>query len=679
MAEPTKKKNKGRHAPSLALVGDNLQPNIKKPTESDAHTGQKILTFWTQHPTEPRLVDLNEFATGRKREELPAKSRKGWAGDYSGRPELIAQLQPFIEQEWMFYGRLTVRQALSSLRAWWRVLDEAERVPGEASKLKVSRLNGVEELHELYYAVSRRLNIDIKQHTQFMRLANLRRQHVGLPTLYWPSPGDDRKDTDAPTHWEMEAIRHKLKHGWFAVLDRWEHADRNPADLSSWKKFSNSTQWKDHAHSIYRAVIELVNDPLPTMAQIATAIGYQKKVDWMWPLGPLQAGLYPTGEDVRYAFHIALLYSGWNVQTLLDLDVTGRFVEEHPTNPEYHLVYGFKNRGDSEHFCLGRTKRTDSIGTILRTIVDRTKPLRREVRKELICVRKSLRKDKQNSELIDRKIELTLTLKSPWLFADPMGRGVRRLTNSNVNTEFQTTFLRRIIIELNKSQPEDRKVRESITPSDFRDAYIGFAYEFSNYSILAAKVAATHRQATTTQRYLRHKAWRAHSASKVRHLSTEMWTEIQIYRQVDPAVLRAKMDFGSVSDIERERLKVYRHGRTRIGVGCRDFKNPPADISPEHVEGSGCRVQRCNLCRKNRILYDDSYDHISRRQAELEDIRDKIPVTAWSQSSFPEELEMVEQDLELFDAGLVQDRLNFWRTEIRSGRHTPITMEGAYA
>lgn len=679
MAEPTKKQNKGRHAPSLALIGANPQKTTKKTTGPDIDAEPERLSFWTQHPTEPRLVNLDEFATGRKREELPAKSRKGWAGDYSGRPELIAQLRPFIEQEWMFYGRLTVRQALSSLRAWWRVLDEAERVPGEGSKLQVSRLIGAEGLHELHYAISRRLNIDIKQHTQFMRLVNLWRQHVSLPTLYWPSPSDDRKDTDAPTHWEMETIRHKLKHGWFAALDRWEHADRNPADLWSWKKHPHPAQWKEHAHSIYRAVIELVNDPLPAMAQIAAAIGYQKKVDWMWPLGPLQAGLYPTGEDVRYAFHIGLLYSGWNVQTLLDLDVTGRFVEEHPTNPEYHLVYGFKNRGDSEHFCLGRTKRTDSIGTMLRTIVERTKPLRREVRKELICVRRRLRKDKQNTELLERRVELTLTLKSPWLFADPMGRGVRRLTNSNVNTEFRTTFLRRIIREVNEHQPEDRKVRESITPSDFRDAYIGFAYEFSNYSILAAKVAATHRQATTTQRYLRHKAWRAHSASKVRQLSTEMWTEIQIHRQVDPVILRAKMDFGSVSDIERERLKVYRQGRTRIGVGCRDFRNPPADISPEHVEGSGCRVQRCNLCRTNRILYDDSYDHISRRQAELEDIRDKIPVPAWSQSSFPEELEMVEQDLELFDAGLVDDRLKFWRAEIRSGRHTPITMEGSYA
>ena len=229
MAEPTQKKNKGRHTPNLAVVGNHSNPPAKHVIDTAPSRVVKDLSFWTQHPTEPKLVKLREFATGRIRSDLPAKSRKGWAGDFSGRPELIAQLRPIIEQEWLFYARPTIRQALASLRAWWRVLDESEKVPKDSTGVQIPRLRGVEHLHELHYAISRKMGIDIKQHAQFMRLVNLRRQLNDLPTLYWPSPDANRKDTDVPTHWEMEAIRHRLKHGWFAALDRWAAADRRGA------------------------------------------------------------------------------------------------------------------------------------------------------------------------------------------------------------------------------------------------------------------------------------------------------------------------------------------------------------------------------------------------------------------------------------------------------------------
>lgn len=96
MAEPTQKKNKGRHVPVLTLVdeGSELPPKVESsPTNNSPDTGLK---FWTLHPTEPMLVDLNEFSTGRTKADLPPNSRSVWAGDFSGRPELISGLQPII-------------------------------------------------------------------------------------------------------------------------------------------------------------------------------------------------------------------------------------------------------------------------------------------------------------------------------------------------------------------------------------------------------------------------------------------------------------------------------------------------------------------------------------------------------------------------------------------------------
>ncbi|WP_163360714.1 hypothetical protein, partial [Klebsiella aerogenes] len=71
-------------------------------------------------------------------------------------------------------------------------------------------------------------------------------------------------------------------------------------------------------------------------------------------------------------------------------------------------------------------------------------------------------------------------------------------------------------------------------------------------------------------------------------------------------------------------------------------------------------------------VFDDSYEHLTRRQAELEDTRDKIPVPVWNESSFPQELENTEAVLTRFDAQLVRERLSHWRDQIKLGKHFPI-------
>ena len=674
MAEPSRKKNKGRHAPNLRLVPNDSQAES---TTTDAETDKGALAFWTSHPTKPVLVDLGEFATGRTKADVKTTVQHMWAGDYKGRPELIADLLPVIKQTWSLVAAVTIKSSLlPSLRAWWRVLDEAERTDS-ATHLAVAQVAKVEDLHALHYRVSKTLRMSTANHLAFVRMVNLRLEQKKQSTLYWPSPDSHRKDSEAPTFWEMEKIRHRLKHGWFAALDRWREADGHLPDLWSWKS-EPSDKWKDHGHAVYRAIIAQTGNALPGKKEVGEALGYSYAY-WMPPLHVTQFGLYPSSDDARHAFHLCLLYSGWNVQTLLELDITGRFIEEHPTNSEYHLVYGFKNRGGTEHFCVGRNKRSDSPGAILSTLVERTKPLRAALKIELAEVEAALLKDKDDTASVLRRTELLHCLKSPWLCVNAQGQSIGRLTSTNVNAEDRIPFIRRVIHEINESQPPDRQVRSSITPSDFRDAYIGFAYEFSNYSVLTAQVAATHKRAGTTQTYLGHKAWRAHSAKRVREFSTTLWQEIKIHRAVDPAVLRSTMENGVVSADERRRLDAFRKNRTRVGVGCKDRMNPPAAVAPEHVDGSACRVQRCSLCPTHAIVYDDSYDHLARRQAELEDIREKVPVPVWGESSFPQELENTEATLRLFDASLVLDRLNHWRSEIKSGRHMVISMEGAYA
>jgi hypothetical protein len=672
MAEPRQKTNKGRHAPTLTIVSGGASPP-KPPDgiESDP------LVFWTRHPSEPSMVDLREFATGRTREDLGGRATR-WAGDFTGRPELLNDLLPLIKQEWITVRHSAMKVHLSSLRSWWRVLDEAERVPGTPDAKAIPKIRGVEDLHELHYVTSKRLGIGTNAHIAFTRLVGLRLKQKGLNPLFWPSPDAHRKPSEVPTHWEMERIRHQLKHGWFSALDRWKAADEHRPDLSSWK-VAKPEDRNQHAHAVYRAVIAQTGNPIPNKHEVAEALGFDVPVAWMYPLGEPQNGLYPNGVDVKYAFHLCLLYSGWNPQTMLELDITGRFIEKHPIEPDYHLLFGFKNRGGSEQFCVGRNKRSDSPGTILRMLLQRTQPLRDLLRRELLEVGQALLKDPNSSTLAARKAELQQWIKSPWLYFDSATARIRRLNAKSYPSENrQKSFLERVIAETNQRVAPDKKVRESITAGDFRDAYIAFSYEFSNYSILAAQAAANHKSAGTTQTYLRHKAWRAHSAKKVRDFSTLLWREIKIHRSVDATILRASLESGPVSEDERQRLNAYRRNRSRVGVGCREPKNPPPTVDPEHEEGSWCRVQRCTLCPTHAIVFDDSYELLARRQAEIEKLSESIPVSSWEQSSFPEELENTKGVLQRFDTALVKERLAYWHEEIKSGRHKPISMEGAY-
>ena len=114
-----------------------------------------------------------------------------------------------------------------------------------------------------------------------------------------------------------------------------------------------------------------------------------------------------------------------------------------------------------------------------------------------------------------------------------------------------------------------------------------------------------------------------------------------------------------------------------MGMGCKNFKNPPSRLAPEHVAGTGCRVQRCILC-EHGIVFDDSLSGLTCRLAELETIHTRIPLPAWNESTFPEELESLNATLDDFAVDAVAEHLMYWRCEIAEGRHRVLDFEGAY-
>lgn len=215
MAEPGRKVNKGRHDPALTLVSTPQLPAIVA-TSNPGQSDSDPLLFWTEHPTKPLPIDLRRFATGVREEDLKGNAKSQWTGDFTGRPELIADLLPAIKEEWrLLHSESHRNNRLQTLRTWWRVLDEAERGDQTSQAMGSSRVKAVEDLHELHYVISKRNKVSTTHHGNFLRLVNIRLKQKSLPGLYWPSPDYVQKSSEVPAHWEIETIRHRLKHGSF--------------------------------------------------------------------------------------------------------------------------------------------------------------------------------------------------------------------------------------------------------------------------------------------------------------------------------------------------------------------------------------------------------------------------------------------------------------------------------
>lgn len=371
-----------------------------------------------------------------------------------------------------------------------------------------------------------------------------------------------------------------------------------------------------------------------------------------------------TMDEVWYLFLLFVLRSGWNRQTAMNLDIESCLLP-HPTSTAHHVVRSIKARGNTEQIAIGLEKSVLSPGNIVRFLIKATAGLRQQVQRQLDKLGPvPTTGESDNRRLLRAK--LGLMLKTPWLFS---GRsGPTMLGESRV--------LKPILLEINASLPVEQHLSESMTLGDLRDAYIAFAYEYSGYSWIVAKIAAGHKGLESLKSYLRQRQWKAHGERKVLRFGDAMWSLINERRVVDVAVLHAMVERQEVNQEQVDRWLAMKD-RTRVGTGCKDFKHPPTHIAPNHVTNTGCRIQRCTLC-PHAILFQDSIDLLARRLAELTTLKERIPLSTWMESSFPDEFEATEHHLRRFEARLVQSRVEHWRGAIATGQHRILHLEGSY-
>ncbi len=658
MADPSRKKIKGfasaPAAPNLHLVSSRCN--------------SPPLVLRTNHSKGSVIIDLNEFAEG----TLDAIRYPLIRNRFSGRSELIHQLAPHIHTIIADKVAKTALNIIPILRKWWIFFDTLDSEHCVRTVLDIDDFVGLRQYHEKHLKYNFR--------TDFLRVVNYARVNMGLPNLYWPSSDEEDTGKTLPLIEDVKLIYHELKQNLKSIVARWENSDSLSRIGTDWSGGLGKRHSKTHGrwleaetHATYRGAIVRLEHPSPGRPQLSELLQYPNAHAVLDSVDALD-GLYPRRLDAQYILYLFLLRTGWNGSTALEIDVASCIVK-HPTSEKHHVVRSIKNRGGTEQVAIGLEKSRFSPGNILKLVIERTQPLREYLQKRLTIAEAEYKEIRTESALDDIR-RLRQMVRTPWLFVTRTGE-IRHLTDTNYLTVSDKTGkgsgLQLIIRKINASRRAIKPIDEVMSVSDFRDAFISFAYETSGYSWLVAKLAAGHSSLESLRTYLKKRHWKAHGEKKVHAWGEAFWEEIKIHRTVDPAILFARVQRGEISEQERSRWV----NRTHVGTGCHDSKFPPPYIAPEHVQNTDCRVQRCTLCHHS-ILFDDSYNFLSRRLVELEHLHLLMPLLAWMQSSFPLELENTLRALEQYDSAKVETSKRYWEEEIKSGRYLPVSLEGAY-
>ena len=649
-------------------------------SESEDKGVQDSLRFWTVHPSKPCFVNLTIFASGQ--ETARGLPHLKWNGPFSGRPKLIAEMAPAIQDHFQSLAEPSIEQFLMALRAWWRLLDSFEADIPEAPVVESTA-----QLSEAHRQRAFDQGMDALTFNNFLLLVQRTRACLELKPLLWQRPGHRLNGKRyLPPQWQTDCLRHELKHRWFSALRRWELAAdllRKGSPSVSLEDAPAQYAAEDRLLRLYRRLEDAIGRtgaPRPRMEDLCG----DKSTDEFYKEHTVMESLrgrYPDGEDIRVAFHLCLATTGWNAAVLLSLNVDEPFIEPHPKHSARYIMRGVKARaGGAEQITEGLFKTRGGAAFVLLTLIERTAPLREHLRRERDLCRQDIREvpstDVEKLNALRKKMAaLERGVRSPWLFVSKIRNGIHWLESNDKDA----SFLSRVIVDINSRQAKDKQL-SYMRPSDLRDAYAARIYHASQGSILVVMKALNHRSLQSTRTYLDNTLLREGNRKLYATFSHAMWEDIRISGRVDPSILAMWSRYGEVTQEQQQRLQTYRSLlRSRCGVGCKDPLHPPRHIAPHlpHEAETMCSVQRCLLCVEHAVIFPDSLGGLCKRLAEIRYLESTMSVSSYIQSSFSEEAANIELVLLGFDQPTVNKNLQEWEDRIASGVHRVVEFDGA--
>lgn len=652
-------------------------------------------------------IDFSEFWEGAPEENVGAGGAQ-WLGGFSGRPRLADQIVKVIRSRYQGNKPDQLRAIRLPLRPFFRFLDAYETwAQTQESTTFKAAVDGVEDLDlhhfQLWKTPSPGGEWKQAKMDAYKKVCTCLRQSVrdlGLPPLITPSyPHPQRSDNENVDEATGKRLVNALARAAIEIFKRWERSDKLAAegrDLTGIRRTRHRLGYgmdtinieggvtEADLHATYRSLVAKRGVVRIGRVEFLSIFGYELGQSgevsnplW-WPrhqIGPdaglvvaieeLQSGQYPLVEDQAVLFLLFLSRTGWNPATaeMLDISSEDKWCKQY--TEKYMWLFAFKHRANDWQDTVSITQHRTGAYQIIKSLMERTQTLR-----ELIKSNPSISKNHLISE------------RSPWIGIMATGKkSDKERVSVGITNAAQSHVLRKVIEAHNKHQDgPDKHIPLNIVPGDFRDIFGAFAFSNTEYSLFMTQTALGHKKGVTTFSYLRRRAWTEESEKKKNALFIALIDQIQTHRKIDMTLLRAQMDGIAVTQEMIDRLDAYRRFRTYTGMGCTDPTHPPKYIDPTNPrDGTSPCAQGhlCPGCSKGKA-FNDSLPHLARRCAEVEWLRDTLPLEVYAGSSLVDQLLVLRATLKQWTAKEVGELVAYWATQIATGKHKPIRFTGEH-
>jgi len=334
----------------------------------------------------------------------------------------------------------------------------------------------------------------------------------------------------------------------------------------------------------------------------------------------------PSSSEMSAIFGLVLMRSGWNFSTLWDMPAD-HWHCPHPIRPnQIEQIFSKKVRAG------GRTQYTYSLRHepyhafhLISLAHEWTKPLRTAILQQIEDLTQRKRSDTEQTRL-DKLNNLKNRI---WLCTGRAG------DISSIPHRYIDEI--KILIRQDSDEFHQLDFNQSLT----RDSWAAFAYESSGYNVLVTQIALGHTDLRSLLSYLEQKAILNQHRKKFFDFQRQVLTSVST-GSLDPEVIRSLLADNCLTSAQ---LATLAEGRTvsRQGLMCADPTNPDPEVEPDHKAGELCVNQNCLAGCSNAYATRDCLDYVMGRICQLKDLRKRIPIPAWTHSTFPHDLQFLEE------------------------------------
>lgn len=620
-------------------------------------------------------VNLTEFATGARKLSLVAPTRSNWGGDFSGRPQLAHELAEYIRLTRPSHANFW--RLASAARCLCRFLDSHDPKGEIKSLMQLTDAHG-ESLRLLLLSEHNSANV----YQTVKSLVYAIRGLSGATDLYWPTRPAYRNFN--PEKFNAAAAKrfyNALKKEAMSIKQMFREGQRlaecgvdprngsrrdwAPIENQAWllreltkTRLLTTQEYFDHgARALVRQDAELRSGGGPSYLAPGMAedgeVGISRKLRWF----------HPSTRDTIVFLWLFLLGTGWNISTALAVDVTSteKWYQPHPQKPTFAVIHSLKTRINKQMFSLSLTKPEWHPYQIIQYMIQITAPLRRTLEANLQAAT-ALYEQEPSAAHLDEIRRIRSDLKSPWLCFQIWSPSVVKALDLSEMPGINK--LARLTVKRHKLDEQNPELLR-ISSSDARDAWINHAYGASGQNALIAKLAAQHSDLSSLKHYVNRSRFHSQNEEAVRRVQNAAFDEISARGHLDPTRLRLLVSKGEITAEQEQRLLDVRQ-RTRLGMGCIDPQNPPAEVAPDHLSGSLCRVQRCTGC-KHGLVFEESHEPLAKALAELIHLKQTMPLASWADSSLEDEEYSITKALQQFNPTRTASMISAWLVKYSSG------------